>query len=113
MEGSVFGQSGNQLGLESATLLRFHKDMKTVPYQTLNTQKMSSHIIHSLISIIVTTSKHFFQIRKSWEFLYKTYPYLKQVPCTVFALYTMQKSVKSKEKRYLIIKALLIEINFN
>lgn len=35
------------------------------------------------------------------------------MPCTVLALYTMQKSVESKEKRYLIIKDLLIEIHFN
>ena len=113
--GSVFDHSGNQLGPEGVGLLWFHKDVKhmTAPYWTLNTQQISSHIIQSLISCIVTIEKHIFQVRKSWEFLYKTYQYLKRVPCTVLALYTMQKSVESKEKRHFIIKALLIEIIFN
>lgn len=79
----------------------------------LNIQKMTKHIILSLISFIVTAEKHIFQIRKSWEFLYKTYQNLKRVPCTVLALYTMQKSVESKEKRDFIIKTLQMEMNFN
>jgi hypothetical protein len=101
MVGLVFGHSGNQLGYEKVGLFWFHEDIEhKAPYSTLNTQQMSSHTIQSFISFIVTAEKHIFQIRKSWEFLYKTYQNLKRVPCTVLALYTMQKSVEGKEKRF-------------
>lgn len=105
MTRSVFNHSSNELELECRTAVI---SQKHVTDSTILKPKYSENVqlYHPVACFFHShNKKHFsFQIRKSWEFLYKTYQHLKRVPCSIGPGHHAENTWKSKERDISLLK---------